>query len=165
MNKFLATLCIVLVFACNQQNTTSQNEKEAIKAVVDGETHAYMEKDYDKWASFWDHNNDVLRLDVNSAGFSQSKGWHNNSDTWETFFKENPEKITSTYINSNYLILYDANLAWLAFDQEWKTTTGEKTFAKATITLVKKDNSWKIKSYTAIQINPDNAVVNTNDRL
>lgn len=135
--------------------------KETIKAVVTGETRAYMEKDYEKWASYWDHTADVLRLDVTETGFSQTRGWDKSGGNLETFFKENPEPITSTFKNTNYLIFHDVNLAWVAFDQKWTTLAGEESVAKATITLIKKDNSWKIISYTAIQYEAEKDTVDT----
>ncbi|WP_424352118.1 hypothetical protein [Lutimonas sp.] len=140
---------------------SSEDIEETLKAVVVGETFAYMEKDYQKWASFWDHSGDVLRLDVSQAGFSQTRGWDKSGGNLESFFKENPEPITSTFVNSNYLIFYDVNLAWVAFDQTWTSQSGEETVAKATITLVKKANDWKIISYTAIQYEAEDENVDT----
>ena len=152
MKNFIYGLSILVLLSCQTANyTDAETEKEAIKAVVTGETKAYMEKDYKKWASFWDHSKDVLRLDVTKSGFEQKRGWENNGKNWESFFKENPEPITSVFINSNYLILHDKHLSWVAFDQEWTTESGAKSSAKSTITLVKKSDSWKIISYTAIQ--------------
>lgn len=162
MNKYVFVISLVLLFSCQQEKiTTSEDVKETLKAVVEGETYAYMEKDYQKWASFWDHSGDVLRLDVSEAGFAQTRGWDQSGGNLETFFKENPEPIRSTFVNSNYLILYDANLAWVAFDQTWTSESGEKSVAKATITLVKKANDWKIISYTAIQYEAENQNVDT----
>ncbi|MET2985325.1 Cif family virulence factor [Aureibaculum conchae] len=152
MKKAIFILFAVLLFSCNPQKTQpSEDTTEALKAVVEGETEAYMEKDYQKWASYWDHSSDVLRLDVANGSLSQTRGWDNNGGNLESFFKENPEPITSTFVNSNYLIFHDTNLAWVAFDQTWTSQSGEKSLAKATITLVKKENDWKIISYTAIQ--------------
>ena len=162
MKKYTLGLCVLLLVSCQQESAVSlEAAKEEIKAVVTGETLAYMNKDYKKWASYWDHSDDVLRLDVTEAGFAQTQGWDKSGGNLETFFKENPEPITSSFINSNYLIFYDANLAWVAFDQTWTTTAGEETIAKATITLVKKDKSWKIISYTAIQYESEEANVDT----
>ena len=140
---------------------TLETEKEAIKKIIKQETLAYMEKDYRKWSSFWDHGDEVLRLDVSDSGFSQTKGWEKNGAHLETFFKEDPEPITSTFVNSDYLIFTDSELAWAAFDQKWITNTGEESVAKATVTLIKKDDSWKIISYTAIQYEPDSNEANT----
>ena len=152
MKKYILGLCVVLFFSCQQEKgMPSKAIEEALKAVVTGETYAYMEKDYQKWASFWSHSSEVLRLDVSKAGFAQTRGWDNSGVNLETFFKENPEPITSTFVNSNYLIFHDINLAWVAFDQTWTSKSGEETVAKATITLVKKERTWKIMSYTAIQ--------------
>ena len=39
----------------------------------------------------------------------------------------------------------------MAFDQSWTKISGEESVAKATITLVKKEGSRKMISYTAIQ--------------
>lgn len=162
MKKYVLGLCVLFLVSCKQESTVSSElTKEAIKAVVTGETLAYMEKDYEKWASFWDHSSEVLRLDVAAAGFSQTRGWDKSGGNLESFFKENPEPITSAFLNSNYLIFHDVNLAWVAFDQTWTTKIGEETVAKATITLVKKDSSWKIISYTAIQYELEDGDVDT----
>ena len=162
MNKYVLVISVVLLFSCQQEKMpTSEDMQEALKAVVVGETNAYMEKDYQKWASYWDHSGDVLRLDVSKAGFAQTRGWDKSGGNLESFFKENPEPITSTFVNSNYLIFYAINLAWVAFDQTWTSQSGEETVAKATITLVKKANDWKIISYTAIQYEEEDQNVDT----
>ena len=162
MNKYIFVIFVALLFSCQQEKMQpSEDIQETLKAVVVGETYAYMEKDYQKWASFWDHSGDVLRLDVSEAGFSQTRGWDKSGGNLESFFKENPEPITSTFVNSNYLIFYDVNLAWVAFDQTWTSQSGEETVAKATITLVKKANDWKIISYTAIQYEEEDQNVDT----
>ncbi|MGB5322709.1 MAG: hypothetical protein WBN12_10600 [Lutimonas sp.] len=162
MNKYVFVIFIAILFSCQQEKMQSSEDiEETLKAVVVGETFAYMEKDYQKWASFWDHSGDVLRLDVSQAGFSQTRGWDKSGGNLESFFKENPEPITSTFVNSNYLIFYDVNLAWVAFDQTWTSQSGEETVAKATITLVKKANDWKIISYTAIQYEAEDENVDT----
>lgn len=161
---FLILTCICLN-SCQDEKVSSDMEvKEAIKAVVEGETYAYMEKDYQKWASYWDHSDEVLRLDVSQAGFAQIRGWEKSGGNLESFFKENPEPIKSTFKNSNYLIFHDAKLAWVAFDQSWTTESGEASVAKATITLVKKENEWKIISYTAIQYEEEAEGVDTLER-
>ena len=112
-----------------------------LKEVVEGETNAYMEKDYQKWASFWDQSDDVLRLDVSEAGFAQTRGWEKSGGNLESFFIENPEPITSTFVNSNYLIFYDDHLAWVAFDQTWTSESGEESVAKSNHYFGKKGKS------------------------
>ncbi len=162
MNKYAFIVSIALLVSCQQEKTApTEDIKETLKTIVVGETLAYMEKDYQKWASYWDHGSDVLRLDVSKAGFSQTKGWDKNGGNLESFFKENPEPITSSFENSNYLIFYDTQLAWVAFDQTWTSPAGEKTVAKATITLIKKATDWKIISYTAIQYEAEDQNVDT----
>ncbi len=165
MNNSIFVIIIALLFSCTPKSTTpAEDLKETLKTVVEGETYAYMEKDYQKWASYWDHSNEVLRIDVANGSFSQTRGWANNGGNLETFFKDNPEPITSTFKNSNYFILNDVNLAWVAFDQTWTSPSGAQNVAKATITLVKKENSWKIISYTAIQYDADDENVDTLER-
>lgn len=162
MKKCVLGLCVLFLLSCQQESSkTSESINEDIKAVVTGETFAYIEKDYEKWASYWNHSDDVLRLDVSKAGFAQTRGWEKSGENLESFFNENPEPITSTFLNSNYLIFHDTNLAWVAFDQKWTTKTGDESVAKATITLVKKENSWKIISYTAIQYESEDSDVDT----
>ncbi len=165
MKYSMLALSLLLFVSCKEENPKSPEVIEAtLQAFVEGETLAYMAKDYEKWASYWDHSTDVLRLDVTNSGFSQTRGWDKSGGNLEQFFKENPDPITATFENSNYLIFYDTKLAWLAFDQTWTTTEGEKSVAKATITLVRKENSWKIISYTAIQYEAENEAVDTLSR-
>ncbi len=165
MNKYVFVIFVALLFSCQQEKMQPSGDiEETLKAVVVGETYAYMEKNYEKWASFWDHSADVLRLDVSEAGFAQKRGWEESGGNLESFFMENPEPITSTFVNSNYLIFYDVNLAWVAFDQTWTSQSGEETVAKATITLVKKADDWKIISYTAIQYEAEDENVDTLER-
>lgn len=162
MKNLVIGICAVLFFSCQQNKSIDpETAKEAIKTVVTGETYAYMEKDYAKWSSYWDHSVDVLRLDVTNEGFQQTRGWAKSGGNLESFFKENPEPITSTFVNSNYLIFHDTNLAWVAFDQIWTTVSSEESVAKATITLVKKEDSWKIISYTAIQYEAEDVTIDT----
>ncbi len=162
MKRYIVVLLVFVFLSCQQESVEqAEATKEAIKAVVTGETYAYMEKDYEKWASYWSHSNKVLRLDVTAAGFSQTRGWDKSGGNLENFFKENPQPITATFLNSKYLIFYDTNLAWVAFDQTWTTEEGEDSLAKATITLVKKEKAWKIVSYTAIQYEAEDGNVDT----
>ncbi|TMM52121.1 hypothetical protein FEE95_20760 [Maribacter algarum] len=162
MKKYISGFCVFLLFSCmEEQVMTSEAEKELIKEIVTQETLAYMEKNYQKWSSFWNHSDEVLRLDISDSGFSQTRGWEKNGAHIETFFVENPEPITSTFENSNYLIFCDSELAWAAFDQKWTTNSGDESLAKATVTLVKKSNDWEIISYTAIQYEPDAGEANT----
>lgn len=162
MKSIVLALSLVLFVSCQQEKeVSSEVSTQAIKEFVTGETYAYMEKDYQKWASFWDHSDDVLRLDVSNTGFAQTRGWDKSAKNLETFFLEHPEPITSTFENSNYLIFHDTNLAWVAFDQKWTTEGGEESVAKATITLMKKSNLWKIISYTAIQYDAEKVDVDT----
>lgn len=161
MKKYVFVIGMTLLFSCQSTTTSTEDVKATLKSIVEGETNAYIEKNYAKWASYWDHSGEVLRLDVSNGAFSQKRGWDNAGGNLEAFFMENPEPITSTYKNSNYLIFCDASLAWVAFDQTWTSKKGEKSVAKATITLVKKENDWKIISYTAIQYKEENENVDT----
>lgn len=165
MNKYIIIIFIAALCSCQQENEVANiDQKENLKAIVEGETKAYMQKDYQKWASYWDHSKDVLRLDVSPAGFAQVRGWEESGGKLESFFEENPEPITSTFENSNYLIYYDESLAWVAFDQTWTTDVGDKSVAKATITLIKQAVDWKIVSYTAIQYDTENQNFDTLER-
>lgn len=166
MSKYAFVISIIFLFACQHEQAApivaADIDIEAdIKSVVEGETYAYMEKNYQKWASYWDHSSDVLRLDVADGTFAQQSGWDKNGGKLESFFIEHPEPITSTFENSNYLIFHDTNLAWVAFDQTWTTEEGEVSVAKATITLLKKEGDWKMISYTAIQYDAEGDDVDT----
>ena len=110
MNNYVFVVFVALLFSCQQEKTPpSEDIKESLKAIVVGETYAYMEKDYQKWAPYWDHSSDVSRFDVSKAGFAQKRGWDKINGNLESFFKKNPEPITSTFVNYNYLIFYDVN--------------------------------------------------------
>ena len=88
MNKYVLVISVGLLFSCQQEKKqTSEDVQETVKAVVVGETNAYMEKDYQKWASYWDHSSDVLRLDVSKAGFAQTRGWDKSGGNLESFLR------------------------------------------------------------------------------
>ena len=131
MKNSALAMSIVLLLSCSTPEAKSSKAiEQSLKAVVVGETNAYMDKDYPKWSSYWDHSEDVLRLDISEAGFAQTKGWYKSGGNLELFFEENPERITSTFKNSNYLIFHDSNLAWVAFDQTWKSQARIKVWEK-----------------------------------
>lgn len=166
MKNYIIGFSLFFLIACQEDRTASAEDivvdvEADIKSVVEGETYAYMEKDYQKWASYWDHGSDVLRLDIADGVFAQASGWEKNGGKLESFFKEHPEPITSTFENSNYLIFHDDNLSWVAFDQTWTSEEGVVSVAKATITLIKKEGDWKIISYTAIQYDAEGDDVDT----
>jgi hypothetical protein len=102
-NSALAKRIVLLLSCSTPEAKSSKAIEQSLKAVVVGETNAYMDKDYPKWSSYWDHSEDVLRLDISEAGFTQTKGWYKSGENLELFFEENPEPITSTFKNSNYL--------------------------------------------------------------
>jgi tetratricopeptide (TPR) repeat protein len=146
----LATIIISLyaLSACEKNKTDA--DKETIKAVIMAETKAYAEKNYDQWASYWAHNEDVLRLALGYGYKTELQGWSQIDSVWKNYFKNYPEPIKDKFVKENYVIHIDAHLAWAAFDEFWIGEDGEKTAAKNIVTLKKIDGTWKFVSMTVI---------------
>ena len=126
-------------------------EKLAILQVVENESKAFWNKDFDEYASYWAHE-DYIRTHGwwESGGITIVEGWEERSKKTKAGMKNspnaNPTATNSRRENINLRIFND--VAWMTFDQ-YGEDTGDPTMdmpglSRETRILEKHNGQWKI---------------------
>lgn len=149
MKIFFQIVCISTFIASASQ---AQNDKEAIKAVIEQETAAFMNVDYKTWSSLWMKVPYAYWSYSDSTGTSFVEGWENLNKTYVDYFKNSkPSKgeITNEWIE---IRIYE-NGAYAHFIQKLKDEIDLDETSQVRI-LEKKDGKWKVVFVGAIAIYP-----------
>ncbi|HMQ49969.1 MAG TPA: nuclear transport factor 2 family protein [Saprospiraceae bacterium] len=128
-----------------------EGEKEAIMKVIDGESEAFWNKDFEKFASYWAHEPYIRTLGWwQAGGVTVVSGWEERSARTKAHMEESPEpNPTANKVrreNINLRIFQD--VAWLTFDQ-YGEDTGDSLMdmpglSRETRILEKHNGEWKI---------------------
>lgn len=128
-----------------------EKEKEAIMAVIDGESAAFWNKDFDKFATYWAHGPHIRTMGWwKDGGVTVVEGWEERAKRTKEHMEQSPEpNPTATNVrreNLNIRIFKD--VAWLTFDQ-YGADTGDSLMdmpglSRETRILEKEDGQWKI---------------------
>lgn len=128
-----------------------EREEVAIMAVIDGESAAFWNKDYEAWASYWVHAPYVRTMGWwADGGVTVVEGWDERSMRTQEHMEASPEaNPTASQVrreNVNLRIFKD--VAWLTFDQ-YGEDTGDALMdmpgrSRETRILEKHDGQWKI---------------------
>ena len=127
------------------------SEEAVIRALVEAETQALIDRDTEAWQSFWLHDSTASRTIVSSNKIKEWKGWENFGPDIIQFLKENPHPETVKIINSNYSIYTNGDMALVHNDQlDIFPESPQKKGGlwKRQRVLVKQDGQWKILSTT-----------------
>lgn len=149
MKIFFQIVCISIFIVSASQ---AQNDKEAIKAVIEQETAAFMNVDYKTWSSLWMKVPYAYWSYSDSTGTSFVEGWENLNKTYVDYFKNSkPSKgeITNEWIE---IRIYE-NGAYAHFVQKLKDEIDLDETSQVRI-LEKKDGKWKVVFVGAIAIYP-----------
>ncbi len=139
----VAALIMLSAILYCQQNTEVQNEKEAIKAVIEEETNAYHDKDFDRFAATYVQDETIIRITVNRNRTDIVEGWDNISSIMKEDFKNFPDPSENNDIKSNYKIRIYDDCAWVTFDEE--RINDESDSIEIGVNILKKvDGKWKI---------------------
>lgn len=128
-----------------------EKERQAILAVIEGESAAFWNKDYDKWASYWVHEPYIRTMGWwKDGGVTVVEGWDQRAERSKGNFTKSPEaNATATRVrreNMNMRIYPD--VAWLTFDQ-YGEDTGDTLMdmpglSRETRIMEKHNGAWKI---------------------
>jgi len=144
MKNYLSILIAILLplgVLC-QGKVDIEKEKAAIIALIEEETASYYASDFDRWAANQVQDETNILTEAWNSGFSYITGW----DSISTIMKPGiiKKKETQKEVKSNYKIKVYNGSAWVIFDNEIFSKTGESTYKFiATVFLEKKDNKWK----------------------
>ena len=147
MKKYLLTLFAIILLAGTscQEKIDIENEKEAIKAVIEEETNAYLERDFDRFAATYVQDETNIRLIAWNDGYGYRVGWKEISSVFKKGFENYPEPIKENQVKTNYKIKVYNESAWAVFDNEVHNNEGELINKSIHVEFLEKVNGeWKI---------------------
>ena len=153
---------LFLGFACETHHTDQgehmthdevdyASEQEAIFAVIDGESKAFWDKDYEAWASHWIHEPYIRTMGWwPDGGVTVVAGWDSRAERMKRNFEASPEPnpTANAFRRENVNIRIFRDVAWLTYDQ-YGLDTGDSLMdmpglSRETRILEKVDGEWKI---------------------
>jgi tetratricopeptide (TPR) repeat protein len=112
-------------------------EKGKIITVINDELMSFINKDYDKWASYWDHSTKIRRISVSSGYYGEILGWDSLSQAFKQYFDSPEEGYKAT--KGDFDIRIKADLAVVHLVEKTENTSSNQT-----ILLEKHGKDWKI---------------------
>lgn len=129
--------------------TDGEVDRKAILDLIDRESKAFWDKDYETWASCWVHAPYVRTMGWwERGGVTVVKGWEERGTRTKDHMKENPEPNPQNVRRENINMRIYPDAAWVTFDQ-YGSDTGEPDMdmpglSRETRFLEKHDGEWKI---------------------
>ena len=146
-------VCFVVCLAgtvCAQKN----NDVEAIKSLIEKETTAFFEIDYETWASSWAHTPYAFWSFADTTDVNSFSGWENiNAGFREYFQTAKPSK--AKIQRSWHDIKVFGNGAYARFTQQVSDNTVRQPQAEIRV-LEKINGAWKIVCVNVIAIEKEN---------
>lgn len=146
--KNLFLLVLVAAFtasAFGQSDAILEKEKEAIKAVILEETQSYCDRDFERYASTYKHDESIFDLRAFNSSYSQGYGWEAKAANMRAFMDANPEPVKNVEVKKNFRIQVNGNFAWAIFDNLLYNDDGKQEGQDIGVNFLEKiDGSWKI---------------------
>ncbi len=152
MKIFVRIVFIILFIALQAPASSAQNDKEAIKAVIEQETAAFMNVDYKTWSGLWLQVPYAFWSFADSTGTSFIEGWETLNKTYADYF-QNAKPSKAEIINEWIEIRVFQNGAYAHFIQKAVDELDRDETSQIRI-LEKKDGKWKIVCVGAIAVYP-----------
>lgn len=163
-SKFLIFIFFLFIFGCGTNDSSSnlskpnieseidyEKEKAAIMEVLAGESAAFWNKDFDKYAAYWVQEEHIRTMGWwEQGGVTVVEGWKERGSRTKAHMEESPEpNPTATRVvreNINLRIFDD--VAWMTFDQYGEDTKDTLMdmpgLSRETRIFEKVDGEWKI---------------------
>ena len=125
-----------------------EKEKAEILAVIENESKAFWDKDFERYASCWLHESYIRTLGWwEEGGITVVKGWEERGPRTKKMMDEYPDPNPQEVVRENINLRIAENMAWVTFDQYGKDT-GDKRFdmpglSRETRILEKHEGAWK----------------------
>ena len=119
-----------------------------MKAVVQAETRAWIDRDAVAWGATWLHDSAASRVVVQAGSYTAGKGWENIANPMMKDFKDNPTVLPFTPTMERFVVRQQGNLAVVEYDQvltvagQAATTTPSREYR----VLTREGGQWKITS-------------------
>jgi hypothetical protein len=131
------------------QKSDYEKERTEILRVIENESKAFWDKDYDEWANYWVHAPYIRTMGWwERGGITVVKGWEERGTRTKKHMEENPEPNPQNVVRENINIRIFEGAAWVTFDQYGKDN-GEPDMdmpglSRETRFLEKHNGRWKI---------------------
>jgi|GEM_PF-698348 len=127
------------------------NDSTEIMNVIQGESAAFWNKDYDAWASHWVHAPYVRIMGWwKDGGISVREGWDTIGTRMQKLMHDDPtpNPTASRFRRDNVNLQVRGDVAWVTFDQ-YGLDTGDKRMdmpglSRETRVLERRDGVWRI---------------------
>ena len=147
-----AALCVFILLSFN--TSAQKNDKEAIKALIERETKAFFEIDYNTWAESWAKTPYAFWSFADTTDVNSFSGWNKIDAGFRTYF--NNSKPSKAQIQRTWLeIKIYGNGAYARFTQHVKDNTLRSPQEEVRV-LEKIKGKWKIVCVSVIAIEKDN---------
>ena len=99
----------------------AHNDVLMVQQAIAEECEAFYMRDYDLWASYWLHNEDVQRFGIDANGnIVVQRGWHVEQPKMKQMMAEHPTPnllACEQIRRENFVVHVAGNMAWATFDQ------------------------------------------------
>lgn len=150
---FILISSLILHFGCQKnmpekingtknQLAQFEEEKAAILKVLNDETKAAFNRDYQSWKEKWVHEKYVTKTYINFADstMTETLGWNDINEFVKNYIAEHPEPSPlPTLVDKIDVRLYD-NGAWVNYEQN----DSERGLKRETRLMEKENGQWKI---------------------
>jgi hypothetical protein len=147
MKKYLLLFSAIILFAgiSAWMGTDVEKEKNAIQAVIEEETNAFLAKDFDRLAANYVQDETNNRLSASKSAFSFNAGWKDVSTMFKNYMANGTIEVDNKYVKTNYRIKVYKESAWAINDELFTNTkTGESSKLIGVRFLEKVNGKWKI---------------------
>lgn len=147
MKKYLFPLVILttLFITSCEEKINIEKEEKAIKAVLEAETDAFLNRDFDRLASYYIQDESNVRLSASKTGYSYYADWEEIGALFKEYFENNPGPSSDKYVKTNYRIKVYKESAWTINDETVYNSEGEISTKMIGVRFLEKVNGeWKI---------------------
>ncbi len=136
---------VFITSAYGQEKTGLEKDMEAIKAVILEETQSFFDRDFDRYAACYKHDESIVDLRAFSTNYAHVVGWEENSSGTKEYLESNPEPVKNLEVKKNFDIHVYPNSAWAVFDIEIYDDAGVLANENIGVNFLEKINGeWKI---------------------
>lgn len=138
----ILTLLSVGIKAVNAQEFSQ--EEEAVIGVIEKESEAFTNRDYNSWKNTWLHDKSVSHVVASKFYHNELHGWSEVNSFIESIIKN--QAPIEPRIHKNYQIRISGELATVSYDGYSRSDDGKlsEIQEKGFRALVKRDGEWKI---------------------
>lgn len=148
--RFLLFLSICIIAVSCQEKTdelTNQSsqfelEKTAILEVLNNETKAAFNRDYESWKTYWVHESFVTKsyMNLRDSSMTETLGWEEVDNFVRTYIEEHPEPVPLPTLLDNIDVRLFGKGAWVSYKQN----DSEYGLKRETRLMEKDNGKWKI---------------------